>query len=91
MEKVSIQYVIVDLPDGRKLLASEKKDPQYPGVRIELVKTDGTKEDIAWVDYNAADKDRAPEQRLRSFLWNAGSSDHIVSVEYDTGEVKEES
>lgn len=82
--------IIVPLPDGRQLVAYDKQDPNYPGIKIDLIDSDGSEDSIAWVEYNTQRSDYAPEQKLRLLLWNAADDEPAVNMAYDTGEFEED-
>jgi len=78
--------IVVTLPDGRKLIAKDKRDNQYPGIIIELVNKNRRQECISWVEYNTVRDNYASEQRLRLLLWKKDGDEPAVNMAYDTGE-----
>lgn len=85
MDKITVR-----LPDGRKLVAYNKQDSDYPGIRIDLINADGSEDSITWVEYNTIRGEYTPEQRLRLLLWNAREDEPAVNMAYDTGEFEED-
>jgi len=81
--------VFVTLPDGRQLVASDKQDGEYPGIRIEVIDKNQV-HGIAWVEYNTGRADYAPNQRLRLIFWKNGKDEPIINVACDTGESEQE-
>ena len=82
--------IIVPLSDGRQLVAYEKQDPDYPGIKIVIVNPDGSEDCIAWAEHNNGRDDYKPEQRLRLLLWNASDDEPAVNMAYDTGEFEKD-
>jgi len=60
--------ITILLPDGRKLVASDKNDSDYPGVQISIVSIGGTEDIIAWAEYNTCRTDYSANQKLRLLL-----------------------
>lgn len=81
--------ITVLLPDGRKLVAYDKKDADCPGIAIEIIDVDGHKHDAACVDYLSLSDDCETDQRLRLLLWNSQDEIPAVVMQYDTGDIEE--
>jgi len=76
--------ISVQLPNGDRVVA-ESKDMQdgYPGIRINLVRLNGTDETIAWVEYN---KDREKEnERVRILAWQKNGDEPVLNMGYEGG------
>jgi len=83
----SVEFIMVPLPDGRSLVAYDKKNEDHPGITVELHAADARDVMIAMIEYNTCRPDYSPEQRLRMLLWDKNSDDPAaVNLAYDTGE-----
>ena len=82
--------IIVPLPDGRKLVAYDKCDDDYPGIRIDVVQLNGDEDSIVWAEYNTIRDNYTPEQRLRLLMWNADTDEPVVNMAYDIGEFEKD-
>lgn len=89
IETIEQNHIIVPLPDGRQIVALDKKDPDYPGIKIELIHKDGFQECIAWAEYNEVHDDYTADQRLRLMLWRADNDEPVINMAYNTGEFAE--
>jgi len=77
--------VTVALPDGRKLTACDKRDAEYPGIKLVLTTPDEKQSFISWAEYNTVRSEYQPNERLRLFLWNASDDEPAINMSYDTG------
>lgn len=86
----------VELPDGRFLVASEKRDDGYLGFEIEIRDDDyqivGT--DVAWIEYMEKHHGNPlpPDERIIVSIWNGAlpEAGPIAEINYATGDIKED-
>lgn len=92
IQQVAHPGIRVGLPDDRALFADDKRDPDYPGIKIMVLKKDQTPQNCqditAWTEYNTARDDYTDNQRLRTIVWAATQDEPVLNLGYDTGDVE---
>lgn len=89
-EKLTGPALCVVLPDGRKLIATDKDDGDYPGIQIELHTSTGQPETLVWVEYNTIRQDYKDGDRLRVIVWNQRGDEPAFNMSYHTGTLDDE-
>ena len=70
---------ILELPDGTQLVAEAIDNPDYPGIEIQMMKTDGSMERLCFAEYN---KDKPDNMKLCIGAYSEGIDEPVYYSSY---------